>query len=380
MRILVVSNLYPNPGQPHRASFNRLQLAALARNHEVRVIAPIAWTSGPPHGTRVSDGMIIEHPRYVYTPKVLRGCYGYLFEHSIRKSFYEQLRNWGPEVVLGCWGYPDAWAAARLAREAGLPVAVKLHGSDVLTLGRARHARTAEVLRSADAIIAVSQNVRDKAVAIGAPIGRTHLVYNGIDASIFHRASRDAARRELNLSGSEPLILFAGNLVPVKGVDVLIDAMGHLHRARVPFRGVCIGHGPLRHKLIAQIKLLGLTGHVQLLPPCSQPQLAGWYRAADLFVLPSRSEGMPNVLLEAAACGTPFVATRVGGVAEVSDPAALVPAGDPEALAGRIRQFLDPSTRPILSAPFSPGSWQDSARSLTSVLQRIARQRQSAAA
>jgi glycosyltransferase involved in cell wall biosynthesis len=381
VRILVISNLYPNPRQPHRASFNRLQLAALAQEHEVRVIAPIAWTSGPPHGPRVSDGMIIDHPRYVYPPKVLRTWYGYLFEHSIRQSFYGHLKAWRPDVVLGCWGYPDAWAAERLAREVGLPVAVKLHGSDVLTLGRgARHARTVEVLRSADAVIAVSQNVRDKAIAIGAPVERTHLVYNGIDASIFHPGSRDAARRALNSTGSEPLIVFAGNLLPVKGVDVLIDALGRLHAAGDSFRCVCIGHGPLKGKLIAQIQHHGLSDRVQVLPPCPQPQLADWYRAADLFVLPSRSEGMPNVLLEAAACGTPFVASRVGGVAEVSDPAALVPAEDPRALADRIRHFLDPSKRPVLAAPFSPGSWQDSARSLAAVLQRIVRQPQSAAA
>lgn len=372
MRILIVTNLYPNPRQPHRASFNRLQFAALAKEHDVRIIAPIAWTSGRPCGPRVSDGMVVEHPRYIHIPKVLRGLYGHLFEHAVRKSFDEQLRGWGPQVVLGCWGYPDGWAAVRLARQAGLPVAVKLHGSDVLTLADGpRRTRTVEVLTAADGIIAVSRNVHDKAIELGAPKDRTHIVYNGVDSTVFYPGSRESARQALNLVGAEPLILFVGNLVPVKGVDVLIESLNLLHRARVPFRCVCIGAGPLKTKLTEHAKRHGLSDRFQILAPCPQRQLAGWYRAADLLVLPSRSEGIPNVLLEATACGTPCVATSVGGTAEVINEAALVPAEDPAALASRMQEFLGTPTRTILPAPRSPGSWDDSARALGAALDQI---------
>jgi glycosyltransferase involved in cell wall biosynthesis len=372
VRILIVTNLYPNPRQPHRASFNRLQFAALAKEHQVRVIAPIAWTAGRPHGPRVSDGIVIEHPRYVYTPGVLRGLHGQFFEHSIRRPFAEHLRSWSPHVVLACWGYPDAWAATRLAREARLPVAVKLHGSDVLTLGRgARLARTADMLRAVDGVITVSQNLRDRAIDIGAPADRTHVVHNGIDSIVFCPGSRDSARRAVNMPGPEPLLLFVGNLLPVKGVDVLIESLGRLHRSRVPFRCVCIGAGPLKRKLIDQVEQHALSDRVHFFPPRPQGQLVEWYRAADLLVLPSRSEGIPNVLLEAMACGTPFVATRVGGVPEVSDPASLVPAEDPDALASRIQQVLGRPTQPHSPNPFSPGSWDDSARSLGAALDRI---------
>jgi glycosyltransferase involved in cell wall biosynthesis len=382
VRILAVTNLYPSPHQPHRASFNRRQFAALALDHEVRVIAPIAWTSAVTRQTpRMNDGITVHHPRYLYTPKILRSLYGHFFEQSIGPCFEAQVSEFRPDVVLGCWAYPDGWAAVRLAREAGLPVALKVHGSDILTLrDDARLARTAEALRSADAVIAVSNGLRERVIELGAPPARTHLVHNGIDSSIFHPGPRAESRRLLCVEEGDPLVLFVGNLVHVKGLDILIDALARLRAADVRFRCVCVGQGAMSRDLHARVARHSLTPHVQFLPPCRQEQLALWYRAADLLVLPSRSEGTPNVLLEAAACGTPFIAANVGGVPDLCDPAALVPAEDPEALADRIRTFLNPATRPTLSAKFTPGTWRDSANALASVLEQIAVRKQSALA
>jgi len=160
MRILAVTNLYPNPYQPHRAAFNRQQFRALAAEHEVRVIAPIAWTgewsARRRHGMprladdrkRLSDGMVIHHPRYAFTPKAFRGWYGRFLVQSIRGCFCENGREVQPDIVLGCWAYPDGWAAVQLAREVNLPVVIKVHGSDLLTLDNhpARKKRTMEAL------------------------------------------------------------------------------------------------------------------------------------------------------------------------------------------------------------------------------------------
>jgi len=383
MRILAVTNLYPNPKQPHRASFNRRQFAALALDHDVRVIAPIAWTSGlAPQGARVESGIISHHPHYLYTPKVLRAHYGHFYQNSIRPTFHQHVREWHPDVVLACWAYPDGWAAVRLAREYRLPVAIKVHGSDLLTLTPRdpRYARTAEALAAANTVIAVSNNLREKALAMGAHPHRTHVVYNGIDAATFHSGPRDHARQLLNLTDPAPLILFIGNLLPVKGPDILINALARARDAHVPFRCVCIGQGPMTRELRALVDRHALAAHIEFRPPCPQEQLANWYRAADLLVLPSRSEGTPNVLLEAAACATPFIATNVGGVPDLCDPAALVQPNNPAALAQRIQHFLTPATRPTLRPRFTPGSWSDSARSLATVLERITRKQHAAAA
>jgi hypothetical protein len=106
---------------------------ALAAEHQVQVIAPIAWTveysarvrGKTPVGfasnrTRMCDGMIVHHPCYAFTPKVMRGWHGRFFLQSVRGCFGEVFCDFRPDVVLGCWAYPDGWAGVRLAREAGL--------------------------------------------------------------------------------------------------------------------------------------------------------------------------------------------------------------------------------------------------------------------
>jgi glycosyltransferase involved in cell wall biosynthesis len=385
MRLLALTNLYPNPLQPHRAPFNRQQFRALASEHQVQVIAPIAWTSewaarrGQPGGTlspdrtRVVDGMVVHHPRYVFTPKALRGLYGRFYLESVRACFERAVNSFRPNVVLGCWAYPDGWAAVRLARDAGLPVAIKIHGSDVLVAGARSDRRTATVaaLTEADAVIAVSGQLADRARALGAAPSRVHIVHNGVDDRLFNPGCREPARRSLGIEPAEPLILFVGNLVPVKGVDILIDSMASLRRTNIRVRCAIVGDGPLRRRLQDQAARLGLAECMRFVGVRPLEELPAWYRSADLVVLPSRSEGIPNVLLEAAACGTRFIASDVGGIPEIAHPSALVPAGDAGSLAGRIRAALAPgSTIAPLSA--HPASWRDSAAALAAVLGSVA--------
>jgi glycosyltransferase involved in cell wall biosynthesis len=377
MRILAMTNLYPNPYQPHRATFNRQQFRALAMEHEVRVIAPIAWTAQrnktllAADRTRLSDGMIIYHPRYVFTPKILRGWYGQFLVQSIRGCFRRIVSEFSPDIVLGCWAYPDGWAAVQLANEVNLPVAIKVHGSDLLTIDDqpARKQRTVEALSRADAVIAVSRDLANRAVAMGA--ARTHVVYNGVDTSVFHSGSREDARRQLGLGSPDPLILFVGNLVPVKGLDILIDALALLDKSGQKFQCAIVGTGPQQAELQNRIERLNLNNRVKLAGPRPLEELPLWYQASHLVVLPSRSEGVPNVLLEAAACGRPFVASRVGGIPEIAPSDSLLPPEDPTALADRIRSFLDPNYHPAVDAPFRAGSWNDSARALQNVLSSV---------
>jgi glycosyltransferase involved in cell wall biosynthesis len=357
MRVLALTNLYPNPYQPNRATFNRQVLRHLAHRHPVRIISPLAWTDewtawrnggvALPRDRRVTcDGITVDHPRYVYTPKVLRSWYGHFFRGSVRPTFERAVTEFRPELVFAPWAYPDGWAAVKLGRRAGLAVVIKVHGSDILLVSRhrGRLRGTAEALRSADGIVAVSHDLKERAVALGADPGRVRVVYDGVDSNVFNAGSRDAARARLGpeLEVRGPVVLFIGNLVPVKGLDILIEAFAILAREGVSFMGLLIGEGPLRPSLEAQIERHGLCARVKLLGPRPHDQLPDWYRAADLFVVPSRSEGVPVVLLESAACGTPFVASRVGGIPEIAHliTSRLVPAEDASALAHGIRAGL----------------------------------------
>ena len=351
MRVLAVTNLYPNPLQPHRAPFNRHQLRLLGERHPLRVIAPVAWTDElalARAGGRLAravtlDGLAVEHPRYYFPPRLARGCYGHCFAASARGAFRRAVREFAPDVVFAPWAYPDGWAAVRLARRAGLPAVVQVHGSDVKLLDQfpTRRRRTAEALAAAAGVVAVSRDLRDCVVALGVPAERVAVIHDGVDADVFRPGDRAAARAAVGPPGgwpAAPVLLFVGNLVPVKGIDVLLTALASVGPARL----LLVGAGPARGRLARQAADLGLADRVTFLGSLPQAVLPDWYRAADLFVLPSRSEGVPNVLLEAGACGTPWVASRVGGVPEIPGHASrrLVAPGDPAALAAAIAAAL----------------------------------------
>jgi glycosyltransferase involved in cell wall biosynthesis len=373
MRVLILTNLYPNRAQPHRAAFNRQQFGALARRHDVRIISPVPWTTRVRLGsaaTAVAElgGPRVEHPVYFFPPKGFRGWYGPCYRRSAHAAFRRAVAEMRPDVALGSWAYPDGWAAVHLARECQIPVAIKAHGSDILTLGNlgsARAKRTREAVSSADAVVAVGEQLASRVEALGAR--RVYVVPNGIDTTRFSPGSKRKSRDALGLDSDAPTVLFVGNLVPVKGPDLLLEAVSLASRELPNLKCIVAGEGPLRATLERRAASLDLAGRVLFVGSRPQDELPDWYRAADTLVLPSRSEGTPNVLLEASACGTPFVATRVGGVSEVAGDALLVPPGDPAAMARGILSTLTLGA-PRIANPTRRPSWDESAAALAGAL------------
>lgn len=364
MRILALTNLYPNPWQPHRAAFNRQQFGLLRSRHEVNVIAPISWIDelgarragkpALPTDRRLElDGLTVDHPRYLFPPKVFRGWYGHLFRRAVRPAFERALAEFRPDVIYTPWLYPDGWAAVQLARAADVPIVVKTVGSDVLLLDEypARRARTVQALHAADGVIAVSRDLANRVVSFGVNPDKLRVIYDGVNKSLFQPGSRPEARARLGLGADETVLLTVGNLLPVKSQEVLIDACSQLG-SNAGFKCYIAGQGPLKPQLERRIAERNLGGRVELIGGMPQDKLADWYRACDLFVLPSRSEGVPNVLLEAAACGARFVASRVGGIPEIAHvaPSRLVEPGSSTLLAEAINLALaghfDPSAAP----------------------------------
>ena len=233
--------------------------------------------------------------------------------------------------MLGYWAHPDGEAAVRAAATANVPAVVMVGGSDVLLLtgDSARRRCILGVLSSADAVLTVGHDLRERLLGMGLPAPRIHAFSRGVDESVFHPGDKAEARARLGVAPDVRLFLWVGRMVPVKGLDVLLAACAILHRKGAAFRLALVGDGPLRRSLEEQAATLGLGDTVMFAGSVAHGRLGDWYRAADLTVLPSRSEGVPNVLLESLACGTPFVASRVGGVPALApDPRALVPPGD----------------------------------------------------
>ena len=385
MRLLAITNLYPNPYQPNRATFNRQQIGALAAQHEIRVIAPILWTDElrerrrqgrrlAPNRRAICDGLAVEHPRYVYPPKLLRGWYGHCFLRSVQPAFKKVMRELRPDLVFAPWAYPDGWAAVELCRRVNLPVVVKVHGSDILALSRypGRVRRTLETLSRADCVVAVSQHLAQRMIHLGIDSKRLRIVYNGIDKELFFPGDRLKARAALGLDQATPAVLFVGNFVPVKGVGVLLDACSLLTQRGLHFHCHLVGAGPLLAKLQNQAERLGLADRVVFHGSRPHQELPNWYRAADVVALTSLSEGVPNVLLEAAACGVPFVASAVGGVPEIAHWAVsqLVPPGNSRTLADALREGLECRMSSGTSLSFAR-SFADAGRELSQLFEEI---------
>jgi glycosyltransferase involved in cell wall biosynthesis len=389
MRVLALTNLYPNPYQPLRASFNRQLFRALGKRIPLQVISPIAWTDelaarrsgrGLPRNRRVTlDGLIVDHPRYLYTPKVLRYWYGPFFRSSVRQTFARVLDEFHPDIVFAPWVYPDGWAAVELGHSASLPVAIKAHGSDIRLLGRypGRRRRTAEALQRADGVIAVSKELSGQMIDLHVAPEKIHVTYSGVDSKLFHPGSMVEARVRLGLPEHGSILLFIGNLLPVKGIDVLVDACSLLAQNGTQFTCYLVGQGPLRPTLERQIDRLQLGERVRLMGPRPHDQLPDWFRAATVFVLPSRSEGLPTVLLEALASGTPYVASRVGGIPELSHlgQCRLVRPGDADKLAEAIGLTLAQIAKNTGFAAVPPQlrTYDDEAAELTAFLETVHR-------
>jgi glycosyltransferase involved in cell wall biosynthesis len=185
------------------------------------------------------------------------------------------------------------------------------------------------------------------AASTGFDAARILTIQNGVDFSRFAPDLREPARGELGLTPEALAIGTAGRLVPVKDQANLVEALALLRDRGVGFTAFIAGDGPLRRELEAQIAARGLTASVQLLG--QRKDIERIFAALDVFVLPSKSEGMSNTILEAMASGAPIVATNVGGAEELVEEGrtgVLVPKEDSEALSGALAAMAaDPVRR-----------------------------------
>ena len=222
-------------------------------------------------------------------------------------------------------------------------------------IGDFRRARRRRSDRALDAIcarlpthvLAVSQAVADDWIErMGVPPERISVIHTGIDASPDPDPVRVAAlRRAWDAPSTTPVVLTVSRLSHEKGIEVLIAAARIVRAVRQDVRFVIVGDGPKRAELEGTAERLGLSAIVRFVGFLDDVGTA--LSAADLFCLPSHSEGMPNALLEAMAAGRPICATAVGGVPEAIEDdrnGLLVRPGEPDALAGGLIRLMDDPT------------------------------------
>jgi D-inositol-3-phosphate glycosyltransferase len=253
-------------------------------------------------------------------------------------------------------------AGHRIKHELDVPLVSTFHTLDRVKAevdeaeSRARAEAEARVIGCSDAILASCSVEADQLVDLyGADRGRIAIVPPGVEHAYFSLGDRSCARRALGLPAGRPVLLFVGRIQPLKGADVAVRAVARLEAERRPLLVVVGGpSGPAGeselarlHRLVAD---LGLREAVRFFPPQPHELLSTFYRAADVCLVPSRSESFGLVALEAAACGTPVVASAVGGLRTLVDHAStgfLVEGRDPAAFAAYAAELLD---NPVLAA------------------------------
>ena len=355
MKILTFSTLYPNAESPGHGIFVETRLRHLLKNFSIvaaRVVAPVPWfpfTSErfgsygkfarvPDSETR-NDIQII-HPRYLQLPKIGMSPTPFFLARASLPILIKMIANgFDFDLIDAHYYFPDGVAAALLGKWLNKPVVVTARGSDINLIAELAAPRRM-ILRSSREVaasITVSEGLKARMVGLGAEAEKIHVFRNGVDLNLFQPIDRDKTRAQLGWQTRT--LLSVGNLLELKGHHLIIDAMHDLPGYRLVIVGSGTEEGNLRKRCHAS----AVADRVDFIPGISQDELRTYYGAADALILASSREGWPNVLLESIACGTPVIATSVGGIPEViksREAGILLPDRSAKAIAEGVRALF----------------------------------------
>ena len=365
--VVMLTSSYPRfPGDGIGTFVEPIANGVAGLGHEVHIVAP--WHPLVRRPRREDD---VHFHFFKYAPISSLHAFGYATalraDVSLRPTAYlaaplalaagwravrHVARETRASILHAHWAVP-AGVIAALSRT-GTPLVVSLHGSDVFLAETNRVVRAAAGLafQRAGWITACSEDLRRRAVGLGADTSKTEVIPYGVDADRF-RPNPDARARirgERGAAADDPVLVTVGRLVHKKGFEYLIDAVSALTGRWPSLRLFIVGHGDLQDDLRQRAAVAGVGERVVFLGALPQREVAEWLSAADIAVVPSvrddagNVDGLPNVLLESLASGTPVVTTSAGGIGSVvvdGQTARLVPERDAAALAVTVGQLLD---------------------------------------
>jgi glycosyltransferase involved in cell wall biosynthesis len=356
------------------------------------VVSPKPWFPGQglirlfrphyrpmPAHKEIQSGFEVIFPRFLAIPGLLRGLDSLLM--AIGSYFIlRRLKAQGYNLIDAHFAYPDGHAAIRLGRWLGMPVTVTLRGTEVPQSRNPELVpKLREVFRDADAVIAVSDSLRQLAYSLGLARERGQVVGNGVDAGRFTPMPKVEARQRFGLPDTAKVLVTVGGLVERKGFHRVIACMPALLETHPDLHYLVVGgpcpEGDMTQALKQQAAALGLNNRVHFLGPISPDDLKWPLSAADIFVLSTRNEGWANVILEAMGCGLPVVASDVGGNREVvckPELGEIVPFDDQSALTAALgRALWQEWDRQAIRAYAEANSWDTRIGMLTSLFGQI---------
>ncbi|WP_026573433.1 teichuronic acid biosynthesis protein TuaC [Bacillus sp. UNC438CL73TsuS30] len=327
MKALWITSVYPSGCQPGSGVFHETQVQALHRlGVEVTVISPVPRSLTFIRNFRKADkankqipavyernGVKVYRPNYLALPGQLRWAQP---DRRIAAAVLKTIEDYGlaPDLIHAHFAMPSGGAARIVASEKGLPWILTLHGSDVNVYPHYSSSAKKAFLQSvnmADSVLTVAENLQRKTKELA---GRESAVLPiGIDLSQFQQPeqTKQQMRRMLGLPEDKKIITFVGRLTEAKGVFELAQTLKFLsNEVAIVF----VGDGPAKDKLSRNPEFnsrLFITGQV------ANESVRDYLFASDLFALPSYTEGMPTVVLEAIALKIPVICTAVGGVPEL---------------------------------------------------------------
>ena len=311
-RIAYVLNIFPKISETFIAG----ELAELReRGVELRILSLL-----PPR----------DEPRHEI---IRRAELDHLIEYDVDR-FRESIRRCKPDLLHAHFAKEATEKARQFAAELGIPFTFTAHGYDIQ---RKPPPDFQERAKAAKAVITVSHaNALHIHNTFEVPRSHIHVIPCGVDTGFFQPA-------EMTVRSQPPLIVCVARHVAVKNLSLLLESCTVLKGRGINFRCVLIGDGPLREELEEHRLNCELERFVDFRGAVAQTEVLRWWQRADIGVLTSDNEGMPVSLMEAAACGVPVVATRVGGIPELvveGVTGLLSPAGDAEAFVDALQTLL----------------------------------------
>lgn len=388
LRVLSLSTLYPNDHTPNFGVFVERQMQAVMRRGDVDLVMvnpiglpPFPLSLHPRYAPlravaarEERGGVSVLRPRF----RLLPGIGGRFNATAVARAALPLARRLHAEapfdLVDAQFFHPDGAAAVQIGAALGLPVSIKARGADIHHWGKAP-GTAAQVLDAglkAQGLLAVAGGIADDMAALGIPRSKITIHRTGLDRAVFRPHDKAEARSALGLPQDRPLLACVGALIPRKGQVFAIEALAELPQAEL----LLAGSGADEAMLSARAAALGLTDRVHFLGAVPHGELPRVLSAADVFVLPTASEGLANAWVEALACGTPVVTTPIPGALELlTDPAwGRTAERSGPAFATAIREILaNPPARADVLRGAEMFSWEANAAALVAYWQGLAR-------
>lgn len=377
MRVLAISTLFPSPARPAFGNFVAGQMRAVVARGDVdlTMISP----QGIPHWplslrepyrslsrvpqTNDISGIPAHYPRFRTIPRIGADSNPRRIVAAVLPLARRLHAERAFDLVDASFFFPDGPAVAAIAAELDLPYVIKARGADIHFWG-SRPAALRQMLKAADgaaALVAVSEALKADMATLGMARERIFVHYTGLDRTAFKPIPRADARARIAertaIAPDAPLLVTPGALIARKGQALVIEALRRLPTVRLALAGK--GEDEARLRALAQS--LGLAERVHFLGQVGHDLLPHLFSAADAVVLPSASEGLANVWVEALACGTPIVIPEIGGARELLTSAAAgrIAPREPQAIAEAVSDILaDPPAQDAVAQTVSAFSWE----------------------